>query len=91
MFYSLLFSGSAVFVLTSGISPELTTKFELVELPFEVSDLFHVSVVTKEFEVFKWIISHCITIESFFRRVFDSLREAAGRAVQKKMLNYIDF
>ncbi|VDO27618.1 unnamed protein product [Brugia timori] len=33
MLYSLLFSGSAVFALASGISPELTEKFELVELP----------------------------------------------------------
>ncbi|KAM3726125.1 putative manganese-transporting ATPase catp-8 [Dirofilaria immitis] len=33
MLYSLLFSGSAVFTLASGISPELTEKFELVELP----------------------------------------------------------
>uniref|UniRef100_A0A914RJF3 Uncharacterized protein n=1 Tax=Parascaris equorum TaxID=6256 RepID=A0A914RJF3_PAREQ len=35
MLYSLLFSGSAVFALASGISPELTEKFELVELPIE--------------------------------------------------------
>ncbi|VDN02745.1 unnamed protein product [Thelazia callipaeda] len=35
MLYSLLVSGSAVFVLASGIFPELTEKFELVELPFE--------------------------------------------------------
>uniref|UniRef100_A0A1I8ELJ2 Cation-transporting ATPase n=3 Tax=Wuchereria bancrofti TaxID=6293 RepID=A0A1I8ELJ2_WUCBA len=35
MLYSLLFSGSAVFALASGISPELTEKFELVELPVE--------------------------------------------------------
>ncbi|VDO47870.1 unnamed protein product [Onchocerca flexuosa] len=33
MLYSLLFSGSAVFALASGISPELLEKFELVELP----------------------------------------------------------
>uniref|UniRef100_A0A915Q1N7 Cation-transporting ATPase n=1 Tax=Setaria digitata TaxID=48799 RepID=A0A915Q1N7_9BILA len=35
MLYSLLFSGCAVFTLASGISPELTEKFELVELPIE--------------------------------------------------------
>ncbi|CAG9533011.1 unnamed protein product [Cercopithifilaria johnstoni] len=35
MLYSLLFSGFAVFALASGISPELTQKFELVELPIE--------------------------------------------------------
>uniref|UniRef100_A0A0R3S755 Cation_ATPase_C domain-containing protein n=1 Tax=Elaeophora elaphi TaxID=1147741 RepID=A0A0R3S755_9BILA len=33
MLYSLLFSGSAVFTLASGMSPELAEKFELVELP----------------------------------------------------------
>lgn len=41
MLYSLLFSGSAVFTLASGISPELTEKFELVELPIGVSGHFH--------------------------------------------------
>lgn len=41
MLYSLLFSGFAVFMLASGISPELTEKFELVELPVAVSGHFY--------------------------------------------------
>uniref|UniRef100_A0A0M3J9I3 Aa_trans domain-containing protein n=1 Tax=Anisakis simplex TaxID=6269 RepID=A0A0M3J9I3_ANISI len=36
MLYSLLFSGCAVFTLASGVSPELTEKFELVQLPAQV-------------------------------------------------------
>lgn len=31
LLYSLFFSGAAVFLLASGMSPDLTTKFELVE------------------------------------------------------------
>lgn len=48
MLYSLLFSGSAVFILASGMSPELTLKFELVDLPH---DLRHVllTCVTVDF------------------------------------------
>lgn len=40
MLYSLLFSGCAVFTLASGVSPELSERFELVELPFAVSLVF---------------------------------------------------
>uniref|UniRef100_A0A1I8AK79 Cation-transporting ATPase n=1 Tax=Steinernema glaseri TaxID=37863 RepID=A0A1I8AK79_9BILA len=39
MLYSVLFSGSAVFLLASGVSPEMTTQFELVELPSEMRNI----------------------------------------------------
>ena len=37
LFYSIVISGSVIASLASGLSPELSTYFELVELPTEVT------------------------------------------------------
>lgn len=36
--YSILFSGGSILALTVGLLPEMSTKFELIDLPPEVSE-----------------------------------------------------
>ena len=53
LLYSLFFSSAAILCLASGIMPDVSKQFELVDLDSEVSDLFihHVLMINFGFNI----------------------------------------
>lgn len=66
LLYSLLFSGAAVFILASGMSPDLTIKFELVEFMPEFRNILVANVAID--------LIACFVIDRILNFIFGDVR-----------------